>query len=182
MPSTDSCGPSSRRHDLQPSAEADRSTLIRRLTIDLTGLPPTPEEIAVFLNDAGDGAYERVVDRLLASPQYGVRWARHWLDVVRFGESNGFEYDELRPNAWPYRDWVVRALNDDLPYDEFVRLQLAGDVLRPQDFDAKVATGFLAAGAYDTAGQSQQSAAMAPSYGKTKWRTWSAPSPRPSWG
>ena len=143
-----------------PSAEADRLTLIRRLTFDLTGLPPTPEEIAVFLNDAGDGAYERVVDRLLASPQYGVRWARHWLDVVRFGESNGFEYDELRPQSWPYRDWVVHALNDDLPYDEFVRLQLAGDCLMPNDLDAMIATGFLAAGAYDTAGQNQQSAAM----------------------
>jgi hypothetical protein len=148
------------QHDLQPSAEADRLTLIRRLTFDLTGLPPTPEEIAVFLHDEGEGAYERVVDRLLASPQYGVRWARHWLDVVRFGESNGFEYDELRPQAWPYRDWVVRALNDDLPYDEFVRLQLAGDCLRPNDQDAAIATGFLAAGAFDSAGQNQQSAAM----------------------
>ncbi len=148
------------RHDLRPSPEADRRTLIRRLTFDLTGLPPTPEEIAVFVNDAGEGAYERVVDRLLASPQYGVRWARHWLDVVRFGESNGFEYDELRPNAWPYRDWVVHALNEDMPYDEFVRFQLAGDVLRPHDVDAVTATGFLAAGAYDTAGQNQQSAAM----------------------
>ena len=148
------------RAALAPSVEADRLTLIRRLTFDLTGLPPTPEEIAVFLNDAGDGAYERVVDRLLASPQYGVRWARHWLDVVRFGESNGFEYDELRPQAWPYRDWVVHALNDDLPYDEFVRMQLAGDCLRPDDLDAAIATGFLAAGAYDTAGQNQQSAAM----------------------
>ncbi|HVU86013.1 MAG TPA: DUF1553 domain-containing protein [Pirellulales bacterium] len=148
------------RHNLHPAPEADRRTLIRRVTFDLTGLPPTPEEIDVFFNDAGDGAYERVVDRLLASPQYGVRWARHWLDVVRFGESNGFEYDELRPQAWPYRDWVVRALNDDLPYDEFVRMQLAGDCLRPHDLDATIATGFLTAGAYDTAGQNQQSAAM----------------------
>ena len=147
-------------YELHPSSEADRRTLIRRVTFDLTGLPPTPEEITVFVNDAGDGAYQRVVDRLLASPQFGVRWARHWLDVVRFGESNGFEYDELRPQSWPYRDWVVRALNDDLPYDEFVRLQLAGDCLRPQDLDAAIATGFLAAGAYDTAGQNQQSAAM----------------------
>ncbi|MES1213842.1 MAG: DUF1549 domain-containing protein, partial [Singulisphaera sp.] len=145
---------------LSPGGEADRRTLIRRVTFDLTGLPPTPDEIAVFENDAGEGAYERVVDRLLAAPQYGVRWARHWLDVVRFGESNGFEYDELRPSAWPYRDWVVHALNDDLPYDEFARLQLAGDVLHPHDLDASLATGFLAAGAYDTAGQSQQSAAM----------------------
>ena len=170
------------RHDLQPSAEADRRTLIRRVTIDLTGLPPTPEEIAVFLDDAGDGAYERVVDRLLASPQYGVRWARHWLDVVRFGESNGFEYDELRPHAWSYRDWVVRALNDDLPYDEFVRWQLAGDVLRPQDFDATVATGFLAAGTTTRPANRNKARPCAPLCGKTKWRTWSAPSPRPSWG
>jgi hypothetical protein len=145
---------------LAPSAPADRRTLIRRVTFDLRGLPPTPEEIDVFLGDAGSGAYEKVVDRLLASPQYGERWARHWLDVVRFGESHGFEHDELRRNAWPYRDWVVQALNRDLPYDEFVRLQLAGDVLRPGDTAALAATGFLVAGAYDSVGQSQQSAAM----------------------
>ena len=149
-----------RERGLKPSPEADRRTLIRRLSYDLLGLPPTSEEVEAFVADPAPDAYERLVDRLLASPQYGVRWARHWLDIVRFGESNGFEYDEFRPDAWPYRDWVVNALNEDLPYDEFVRRQLAGDVLLPGDLDAAIATGFLAAGAYDTAGQVQQSAAM----------------------
>jgi hypothetical protein len=145
---------------LHPAPEADQRTLIRRLSFDLLGLPPTPEEVDAFLRDDRPGAYERLIERYLASPQYGVRWARHWLDVVRFGESNGFEFDELRPNAWPYRDWVVDALNRDLPYDEFARLQLAGDVLRPDDPDAVQATGFLVAGSYDTVGQTQQSEAM----------------------
>jgi hypothetical protein len=147
-------------HGLHPAAEADRRTLIRRLSFDLLGLPPDPEDVAAFVRDDSPDAYKRLVERYLASPQYGVRWARHWLDVVRFGESNGFEFDEFRPNAWPYRDWVVDALNRDLPYDEFARLQLAGDVLRPDDPDAVRATGFLVAGAYDTVGQTQQSAAM----------------------
>lgn len=134
---------------LAPSAEADRATLIRRLSFDLLGLPPSPAEIDAFSRDADPRAYENLVDRLLASPHYGERWARHWLDVVRFGESDGFERDLPRPNAWPYRDWVVAALNRDLPYDEFVRLQLAGDVLRPEDPDALAATGFLVAGPHD---------------------------------
>jgi hypothetical protein len=145
---------------LHPSPEADRRTLIRRLSFDLLGLPPTPEEVAAFVRDDSPGAYERLVERYLDSPQYGVRWARHWLDVVRFGESNGFEFDEFRPTAYSYRDWVVDTLNRDLPYDEFVRLQLAGDVLRREDADAVRATGFLVAGAYDTVGQTQQSEAM----------------------
>lgn len=145
---------------LHPTPEADRRTLIRRLSFDLLGLPPTPEEVVAFEQDAAPDAYEKLVERLLASPHYGVRWARHWLDVVRFGESNGFEFDEFRKSAWPYRDWVVNALNEDLPYDEFARLQIAGDVLKPNDLDATIATGFLAAGAYDTVGQGQQSAAM----------------------
>jgi hypothetical protein len=145
---------------LQPADPADRRTLIRRLSFDLLGLPPTPEDVAAFENDPAPEAYERLVDRYLHSPGYGVRWARHWLDVVRFGESNGFEFDEPRPNAWPYRDWVVNALNRDMPYDAFVRLQLAGDVLRPDDANALKATGFLVAGAYDTVGQTQQSEAM----------------------
>ena len=105
-------------------------------------------------------AYERVVDHYLASPQYGVRWARWWLDLARYGESNGFEFDEFRPTAWRYRDWVVDSLNRDLPYNEFAQLQLAGDVLRPGDPAAVEATGFLVAGAYDTAGQNQQSLIM----------------------
>ncbi len=145
---------------LTPAPEADRRTLIRRLSFDLLGLPPSPEEVTAFEADASSDAYEKLVDRLLASQQYGVRWARHWLDVVRFGESNGFEFDEFRKHAWPYRDWVVDALNADLPYDEFARLQIAGDALKPNDLEAAIATGFLVAGAYDTVGQGQISDAM----------------------
>lgn len=135
---------------LPPSPEAERRVLIRRLAFDLTGLPPSPAEVEAFVNDRDPKAYEKLVDRYLASPHYGERWARHWLDVVRFGESNGFERDLPRPTAWPYRDWVVKALNDDMPYDEFVRLQLAGDVMKPDDPGAITAAGFLVAGAHDT--------------------------------
>ncbi len=150
---------------LAPSQEADPATLVRRLTFDLIGLPPTPKEISDFVaackpTESFPWAYSALVERLLASPHYGERWARPWLDIVRFGESNGFEHDELRPNAWPYRDWVIQALNQDLPYDEFVSLQIAGDVLRPNDPAAIAATGFLVAGGYDSVGQKQQSAAM----------------------
>lgn len=134
---------------LEPAPEADRRTLIRRLSFDLLGLPPTPEEVEAFVHDTAPNAHEKLVERLLASPHYGERWARHWLDVVRFGESNGFERDQPRLNAWPYRDWVVNAFNRDLPYDEFVRQQLAGDVLHPTDPEALKATGFLVAGAHD---------------------------------
>ncbi len=147
-------------HNLAPSPEADRRTLIRRVTFDLTGLPPKPEEVAAIVADPDPKAYEKLVDALLASPDYGERWARHWLDLARFGESNGFEYDEPRASSWPYRDWVIGALNRDLPYDEFARQQLAGDALYPEDSEAIKATGFLVAGPYDTAGQSQQSLAM----------------------
>jgi len=143
--------------NLTPRPEADRRTLIRRLRFDLTGLPPSPEEVDAFLADRSPDAYEKVVDRLLASPDFGVRWARWWLDLARFGESNGFEHDEARPNAWRYRDWVVQALNADLPYDEFARLQIAGDALKPEDPLAIEATGFLVAGGYDSVGQTQQS-------------------------
>ncbi len=135
---------------LTPSIEADRRSLIRRLSFDLMGLPPTPDEIHAFLEDKSANAYENLVDRLLASPHYGEHWARHWLDVIRFGESNGFEYDQPRNNAWPYRNWVINSLNNDLPYDEFVRLQLAGDVLRPKSIDAAAAVGFLVAGPHNT--------------------------------
>ena len=135
---------------LKPAPEADKRTLIRRVTFDLTGLPPTPQEIAAFLADTRPGAYERVIDRLLASPHYGERWARHWLDLARFGESHGYEYDRLREHAWRYRDWVVDALNRDLPYDQFVREQLAGDVLPG---GSPIATGFLVAGPQDEAGK-----------------------------
>ncbi len=145
---------------LKPSPQADRRTLIRRLYFGLIGLPPTPEEVSAFLNDPSPEAYRRLVEHLLNSPAYGERWARHWLDVARFGESQGFERDKLRLNAWRYRDWVIDAFNRDLPYDEFARLQLAGDVLRPGDAEARIATGFLVGGPYDEVGQQQQSAAM----------------------
>ncbi|WP_152054021.1 DUF1553 domain-containing protein [Tautonia marina] len=145
---------------LQPLGMADRRTLIRRVTFDLTGLPPDPDAVEAFVADDRPDAYERLVDRLLASPQYGVRWARAWLDLARFGESNGFEHDEFRPDAWRYRDWVVQALNADMPYDTFARLQIAGDLLAPDDPSAIEATGFLVAGSYDSVGQGQQSEAM----------------------
>jgi hypothetical protein len=135
---------------LKPSPEANRRALIRRLYFDLIGLPPTPEEVATFAADTDPLAYERLVDRLLASPHYGERWARHWLDVVRYGESDGFERNTPRPTAWHYRDWVIGALNADMAYDEFCRLQLAGDVLRPGDPEAAKATGFLVAGIHNT--------------------------------
>jgi hypothetical protein len=124
--------------------EAERRTLIRRVTFDLTGLPPTPEEVAAFAKDKSPKAYEKLVERLLASPRYGERWARHWLDVVRFAESHGFEMNQPRANAWPYRDYVIAAFNDDKPYDRFVIEQLAGDVL-----GVDAATGFLVAGSWD---------------------------------
>ncbi|HEU4752579.1 MAG TPA: PSD1 and planctomycete cytochrome C domain-containing protein, partial [Armatimonadota bacterium] len=143
---------------LTPSPAADRSTLLRRLTLDLTGLPATLEEIDRFQRDRSPDAYEKVVKRLLASPQYGERWAQHWLDVVRFAETNGFELDAERPQAWRYRDWVVRALNTDLPYDRFLMEQVAGDELAPDDFDARVATGFLRAGPQHVVGGNQDTA------------------------
>ncbi|HEU4751841.1 MAG TPA: DUF1549 and DUF1553 domain-containing protein, partial [Armatimonadota bacterium] len=145
---------------LQPSPPADRPTLIRRLYVDLLGLPPTPEEVDAFRRDVAPGAYERLVDHVLASPHYGERWARHWLDVVRFGESQGFERNKLRPNAWKYRDWVVEALNSDIPYDEFTQLQLAGDVLRPDDPLAVIASGFLVMGPYDLTAYTDGTPAM----------------------
>lgn len=143
---------------LTPSPEADRRTLLRRLSFDLIGLPPTPEEVEAFVADKRPDAYERQVERLLASPHHGERWARHWLDVVRFGESDGFERNAARPNAWHYRDWVIKALNADLPYDQFVRLQLAGDVLKPGDAEALKATGYLSAGIHNTVVPMLQSA------------------------
>jgi hypothetical protein len=127
---------------LEPAAEADRGTLIRRLRFDLTGLPPTPEEVDAFVADRRPDAYERLVDRLLDSPQYGERWGRFWLDLARFAESDGFKSDKTRPLAWRYRDWIIQALNADLPYDRFVALQLAGDELEPTRTEAFIATGF----------------------------------------
>ncbi|ODT99540.1 MAG: hypothetical protein ABS79_04335 [Planctomycetes bacterium SCN 63-9] len=128
-------------NNLAPSPEATRSTLLRRLSFDLTGLPPTPDEVEAFLGDPDPAAYEKVVDRLLANPQYGVRSAQHWLDLARYADTDGFEFDQARPNAWRYRDWVVESLNRDLPYDRFVGLQLAGDELAPGDPGAHIATG-----------------------------------------
>jgi hypothetical protein len=127
---------------LTPSPPADRVTLIRRVSLDLIGLPPTPEEVEAFLSDRSPNAYENVVDRLLASPNYGERWARHWLDLARYAESEGFKSDETRPNAWRYRDYVIDALNNDKPYDRFVQEQIAGDELWPEDPGARVATAF----------------------------------------
>ena len=140
---------------LSPSAEADRRTLIRRLTFDLQGLPPEPAEIEEFLGDKDPTAYERLVDRLLASPRYGERWARHWLDVVHYGDTHGYDKDKLRPNAWPYRDYVIRSLNEDKPYDRFILEQLAGDILWPDTVDGITATGFIAAGPWDFIGHAE---------------------------
>jgi hypothetical protein len=127
---------------IEPTPEADRRTLMRRVTLDLTGLPPTPKDVADFLKDDQPDAYERLVNRLLDSPRYGERYARLWLDLARYAESDGFKSDKTRPNAWRYRDWVIDALNRDLPYDQFVRLQLAGDEIAPGDPDAFTATAF----------------------------------------
>ncbi|HEX4609658.1 MAG TPA: PSD1 and planctomycete cytochrome C domain-containing protein [Urbifossiella sp.] len=126
---------------LAPSAAADRPTLVRRVTLDLTGLLPTPAEVEAFLKDEAPDAYERLVDRLLASPHYGERQARHWLDLARYADSNGYTIDGPR-SIWPYRDWVIRALNTDLPFDQFTIQQLAGDLLPGATPDQKVATGF----------------------------------------
>jgi hypothetical protein len=128
---------------LAPSAEADRRALIRRASYDLVGLPPSPEEVEAFVADASPMAYEALIDRLLASPRYGERWGRHWLDLVRYAESDGHGADRYRPEAWRYRDYVIRAFNDDKPYDRFVLEQLAGDEVDPDDADAMTATGFL---------------------------------------
>jgi mono/diheme cytochrome c family protein len=135
---------------LSPNPIADRRTLIRRVAFDLTGLPPSPEEIDAFVRDPAPDAYERLVDRLLASPEFGERFASDWMDVARFAESHGYEQDYDRPFAYHYRDFLVRALNGDMPYDRFVRWQLAGDELAPGDPMAMAATGFLGAGAFPT--------------------------------
>ncbi len=140
---------------LRPSPEADRATLIRRLYFDLLGLPPSPAEVRVFLADKDPRCYEKLVDRLLSSPRYGEHWARHWLDVVHYGDSHGYDKDQPRPNAWPYRDYVIRAFNRDKPYAQFVQEQLAGDVLHPDSADAIQATGFIAAGPWDLIGHAE---------------------------
>ncbi|MCH2114110.1 MAG: DUF1553 domain-containing protein [Pirellulales bacterium] len=137
---------------LSPSPKADKRTLIRRATYDLTGLPPTPQEVAAFEKDQREDAYDRLIDRLLASPHYGEHWGRHWLDVVRFGESRGYERNEVIDNAWPFRDYVIRSLNDDKPFDQLVREQLAGDVIGPGEIDVEVGTAFLVCGPFDDVG------------------------------
>tara|TARA_R110002049_G_scaffold72490_6_gene187402 strand:+ start:93115 stop:95001 length:1887 start_codon:yes stop_codon:yes gene_type:complete len=131
---------------LRPTGTADRSTLIRRLTYGLHGLPPSTAQIYSYLNDDRPGAYRRLVDRLLASPQYGRHWSQHWLDLARFAETDGFEHDRLRPDAWKFRDWVIDAINDDMPLDAFITRQVAGDVLDAEDPDAAISTAFCLSG------------------------------------
>ncbi len=133
---------------VHPAPPASRATLVRRAYFDLLGLPPKPEDVESFVRDEAPDAFARLVDKLLQSPQYGERWGRHWLDVVRFAESGGYEFDGFRPGAYFYRDWVIRSLNTDLPYDEFVRQQLAGDETNPDKVEGASATGFLVAGPY----------------------------------
>ena len=131
-----------RQRGLSLAPQADRATLIRRATFDLHGMPPAPAEVRAFLEDDSPGAFAKVVERLLASPRYGERWARHWLDLARFAESEGFKSDETRPNAWRYRDYVIESFNADKPYDRFVEEQIAGDELWPDSVEARLATGF----------------------------------------
>ncbi len=135
--------------DLKPAGEASDLTLLRRASFDLTGLPPTPEAVARWQGDSAPERWSNLVGSLLASPQYGVRWGRHWLDLVRWAETDGYERDRAKPGAWRYRDWVIAAFNDDLPYDQFLQLQLAGDELPQPTIDSLVATGFLHLGIRD---------------------------------
>ncbi|MEJ7591071.1 MAG: DUF1549 domain-containing protein [Planctomycetaceae bacterium] len=158
---------------LAPAEQADSRTLLRRLYFDLIGLPPIlknedskwkEEALGIEIDPRSfqyyGASYNAVVDALLDSPHYGERWGRHWLDVIRFGESQGFERNRVRHNAWRYRDWVIQALNSDMPYDEFLRQQIAGDVLKPDDLDALIATGYLVCGTYDMVGYEMGSAEM----------------------
>jgi mono/diheme cytochrome c family protein len=135
---------------LTPAAPADRRALARRVYYDLIGLPPTPEEIDAFVNDKAADAYEQLVDKLLDSPHYGEKWARHWLDLVRYGETNGYEFDQPKPFIWRYRDWVIDAFNQDMPYDQFVREQIAGDLLGPVTAESAIATGYYRLGQWDS--------------------------------
>ena len=136
-------------NNLQPSSMADPRTQIRRLYFDLIGLPPDPKQIKEFESNPSDEAYRKIVNELLESKHYGERWGRHWLDIARFGESDGFERNNPRNNLWPFRDWVISALNDDMPYDEFVRMQIAGDIIKPGT-EGTSAVAFLAAGLHNT--------------------------------
>ncbi|MBM3946959.1 MAG: DUF1549 domain-containing protein, partial [SAR202 cluster bacterium] len=134
------------REKWEPAPAAGRRELLRRVTFDLTGLPPTPEEVQVFLTDGRPDAYERVVDRLLTSPRYGERWARYWLDLVRYADTNGYERDGEKPHSWKYRDYVIRSLNEDKRYDRFILEQLAGDELPDRSEETVTGTGFLRLG------------------------------------
>ena len=131
-----------KKEGLRPSPAADRLTLVRRLYHDLTGLPPSPAQVAAFLNDRSPDAYSRLVNTLLDSPRYGERWAQHWLDVVRFAESEGFEYDTHLKDVWRYRDYVIRAFRNDKPFDRFIVEQIAGDELAPKEDETLIAAGF----------------------------------------
>ncbi len=148
------------KRKLRPAPPASRATLIRRATFDLLGLPPAPEEIDAFVKDDSPNAYEKLVDRLLASPHYGERAGRHWLDAARFCESDGFEFDRYREHLWPYRDYVVRSFNADMPYAQFVREQIAGDVRDHATRNSIIATAFLTCGPWDEVGQKQASKIM----------------------
>ena len=140
---------------LTPSKEANRATLIRRVYFDILGLPPNPDEIQKFTNDKNPLAYERLVEKLLASPRYGERWARHWLDIVHYGDTHGYDKDKLRQNSWPYRDYVIRSFNSDKPYNRFVHEQIAGDALFPGTQDGIEGTGFISAGPWDFIGHAE---------------------------
>ncbi len=144
-----------REKGLPYAHEADRRTLARRLHFDLIGLPPTAGELNAFVRDAAPDAYEKLVDRLLSSPHHGERWARHWLDVVHYGDTHGYDKDQPRPWAWPYRDYVIRAFNADMPFGRFARQQIAGDVLEPGTADGVMAMGFIAAGPWDLIGHAE---------------------------
>src|SRR5207302_1281860 len=134
-----------------PAPPATKVQLVRRAYYDLTGLPPTPAEVDAFANDASADAWEKLIDRLLASPHYGEKWGRHWLDLVRFAETNSYERDGPKPNAWRYRDYVIKSFNDDKPYDQFVKEQLAGDEMPDAAInpDRTIATGFYRLGIWD---------------------------------
>ncbi|MEK6260755.1 MAG: PSD1 and planctomycete cytochrome C domain-containing protein [Planctomycetota bacterium] len=136
-------------HQMEPAPPADRRTLIKRVSFDLVGLPPSFDDVEAFVNDPAPDAYERLVDRLLASPHFGERWARYWLDLVRYADTCGYERDQEKPGAWKYRDWVVRAINEDMPYARFVREQLAGDELPDRSEETLIATGFLRLGTWN---------------------------------
>lgn len=147
-------------HELPPSPPADRRTLIRRLSFDLHGLPPSPEAVEAYVNDVDPHAYEKLVDQMLESPQYGERFARHWLDIAHYADTHGFERDQRRDNAWRYRDYVIDSFNEDKPYDRFLQEQIAGDVLWPDDPQAVIATGFLVAGPWDFVGHVETKSPM----------------------